>query len=86
MIKQVNEQFDRLCSDYLPDYDKQIPYHLRKEYEHFKNVILSQYKHDYKLPLHENTSLDVAKAALKGISNKNKKGILDILEDLSERC
>jgi len=36
MIKQVNEQFDRICYDYLPDYDKQIPYHLRKEYEHFK--------------------------------------------------
>ena len=86
MIKQVNEQFDRICYDYIPDYDKQIPYHLRKEYEHLRNVIFPQFIHEYKLPLHENTSSDIAKAALKGFSNKNKDGILDILEDLSERC
>ena len=86
LIEDVNEQYKRICIDYLPDYDKQIPFHLRDEYSEFRTKTLPEFVKQYKLPLHSNSSSDTAKSALKGISNKNKTGILDILENLSERC
>ena len=62
-IAKANDLYDQLCYDWLPDFEKQIPFVTRAKYEDFINRKLAHFVKSFHMPLTPDTSIEKAKEA-----------------------
>lgn len=81
LISKANELYNMVCEDWIRDYDKQIPYAMRNEYETFKNGKFRKFIISCKMPLASDASIGMAQNAITQLN-----GLIENLEDIAERC